>query len=368
VFSFDNEPCNFISFLQLGAQKVNPEAPSGTHGRVQLGAQKVNPEAPSGTDGRAPPAMNVTAFSLRQIVSSDVYASEGMASISVIGMAFLALALVVVTAVCLYAPDLDEDVSLRTGRSVGGSRSGGERPVPNHGQPTRGVGTVAAHPGSPASVLSKGPKQALIPEESSQSHQYMTTPFQQRFAPQAPLQYPRWYSSLTTRSFDLFGLSGQALFHTRVTTDGAGRCRVALSMTPARSPTLGSCSGRRGGVIEIHGASGDVYGELRRRSAPGSYALLHHASGQEVLTMNFETPPANHLSMVAMDGSIVAAAAHCVESELYPGLGHLEVRVNRGGDAVLILSCLFGLLIIDGGDMPNGLPLASVSPLSETES
>jgi len=428
VFSFDNEPCNFISFLQLGAQKVNPEAPSGTHGRVQLGAQKVNPEAPSGTDGRAPPAMNVTAFSLRQIVSSDVYASEGMASISVIGMAFLALALVVVTAVCLYAPDLDEDVSLRTGRSVGGSRSGGERPVPNHGQPTRGVGTVAAHPGSPASVLSKGPKQALIPEESSQSHQYMTTPFQQRFAPQAPLQYspmvqqrpgpspshsatPFWEAlshasssgarslgmgltrgvpalcpslvlphceawfamswdkvGLTTGSFDLFGLSGQALFHTRVTTDGAGRCRVALSMTPARSPTLGSCSGRRGGVIEIHGASGDVYGELRRRSAPGSYALLHHASGQEVLTMNFETPPANHLSMVAMDGSIVAAAAHCVESELYPGLGHLEVRVNRGGDAVLILSCLFGLLIIDGGDMPNGLPLASVSPLSETES
>ena len=156
VFSFDNEPCNFISFLQFGAQKVNLEAPSGTHGRVQLGAQKVNPEAPSVTDGRASPAMNVTAFSLRQIMSSDVYASEGTASISVIGMAFLALALVVVTAVCLYAPDLDEDVSLRTGRSVGGSRSGGERPVPNRGQPTRGVGTAAAHPGSPASVLSKG--------------------------------------------------------------------------------------------------------------------------------------------------------------------------------------------------------------------
>merc|ERR1719265_2682999 len=105
-------------------------------------------------------------------------------------MAFLALALVVVTLVCLYAPDGDEDVSLRRKYArVGGSRSGGERPVPNRGQPTRGVGTVAAHPGSPASVLSKGPKQALIPEESSQSHQYMTTPFQQRLAPQAPLQY-----------------------------------------------------------------------------------------------------------------------------------------------------------------------------------
>jgi len=289
-----------------------------------------------------------------------------------------------------------------------------------------GMSTAASHPGSPASVLSK------IPEESSQSHQYMTTPFQQRFAPQAPLQYSpmeqqrpgpspslsvtplgealspasssgarglgvvshpgltrgvpalcpalvlphceAWFAvswdklGMTNGSFDLFGLSGKALFRTRVTTDGAGRCTVALSMTPARSPTLGSCSGRRGGVIEVLAASGDVYGELRRRSAPGSYALLHHASGQEVLTMNFETPPANHLSMVAMDGSIVAAAAHCVESELYPGLGHLEVRVNRGGDAVLILSCLFGLLIIDGGDMPNGLPLASVSPLSETES
>merc|ERR1719265_478793 len=247
-------------------------------------------------------------------------------------MAFLALALVVVTLVCLYAPDGDEDVSLRRKYArVGGSRSGGERPVPNRGQPTRGVGIVAAHPGSPASVLSKGPKQALIPEESSQSHQYMTTPFQQRFAPQAPLQYspmvqqrpgpspshsatPFWEAlshasssgarslgmgltrgvpalcpalvlphceawfamswdkvGLTTGSFDVY----IPLFHTRVTTDGAGRCTVALSMTPARSPALGSCSGRRGGVIEIHGASGDVYGELRRRSAPGSYALLH---------------------------------------------------------------------------------------------
>merc|ERR1719265_194373 len=180
-------------------------------------------------------------------------------------MAFLALALVVVTLVCLYAPDGDEDVSLRRKYArVGGSRSGGERPVPNRGQPTRGVGTAAAHPGSPASVLSKGPRQAFIPEESSQSHQYMTTPFQQNFAPQAPLQYSpmvqqrpgpspshsatplrllgmgltrgvpalcpalvlphceAWFAmswdkvSLTTGSFYLFALSGRAIFHARV--------------------------------------------------------------------------------------------------------------------------------------------------------
>lgn len=163
-------------------------------------------------------------------------------------------------------------------------------------------------------------------------------------------------------SFEFFGLSGKALLRAQVTVATSGTRRVGISMTPVRSPTLGSCSGGNGGPIEVRGAADKTYGEIQRRQNAGQFALVHQSNGEEVVTMSFEPPPSNHLILKAIDGSPIAAASRCVESDFFSGIEHLEVRVNPGVDAVLVLCCVLSIIFVDASGMPSGVSLGNATP------
>lgn len=166
----------------------------------------------------------------------------------------------------------------------------------------------------------------------------------------------------SAQSFEFFGLSGKALLRAQVNFGSNSMRKISISMTPARSPTLGSCSGGTGSSMEVRGAADKPYGELRRRQIPGQFSLVHSSNGEEVVNMTFEPPPSNHLILRAVDGSPIAAASRCVESDFFSGIEHLEVRVNPGVDAVLVLCCVLGVVLVDGGEMPSGFSLGNASP------
>lgn len=163
-------------------------------------------------------------------------------------------------------------------------------------------------------------------------------------------------------SLEFYGLSGKALLRATVTTGANGTRKIGISMTPVRSPTLGSCSGGNGSPIQVHGAADKPYGELRQRQAAGQFTLVHHSNGEEVVALSFGPGPSNHLILTAVDGSPLAAASRCIESDFFSGIEHLEVRVHPGVDAVLMLCCVLGSIILEGGDMPTGLALGNASP------
>lgn len=152
-------------------------------------------------------------------------------------------------------------------------------------------------------------------------------------------------------SFDVLGLSGNPLLRATVRHTGQGRC-IEVSMTPASSPTLASIGApsmaAMGGAppaLEVHAAGGCPYGELRP-SRGGGYSLT--CKGEEVVLLASD-PQTGRLLLYAPGERVpLACAARCTESA-FCGEQYLEVRVNPGVDAVLVLCCVLAVALFGGG-------------------
>lgn len=161
-------------------------------------------------------------------------------------------------------------------------------------------------------------------------------------------------------SFDFMGRSGKALLRVQTTTDASGLRTSRVSVPLGSGNLLGTCSGRKGGPIEIFDANEHLYGDLRRHHHAGDFCVVHR-SNVKVVTVSFQAYPKSHMVFSGGDGAQIAVASRCVESECFECGEHLEVKVMPGEDAILVLCCFLGIFLIEGVDMPRGFGLGAPS-------
>jgi len=160
-------------------------------------------------------------------------------------------------------------------------------------------------------------------------------------------------------SFDVLGLSGNPLLRATIKGEPSIGRTVEISMTPSRSPTLASIGApenpaRQSGppALEVRGTGGKHYGDLRP-SGVGCFSLFTET--HEVLQLSNDKSTGQLLLYIPADSNPIAKAARCVESTFFSGVEHLEVRVNPGVDAVLVLVCVLAVVLFGGGaSLPSG--------------
>mmetsp|Transcript_108588 Transcript_108588/g.306134 ORF Transcript_108588/g.306134 Transcript_108588/m.306134 type:complete len:546 (-) Transcript_108588:48-1685(-) len=156
-------------------------------------------------------------------------------------------------------------------------------------------------------------------------------------------------------SFDLYGLSGKPLLRGVMESEpSTGRGTISISMPPRKSTSLGMIvsSGRDEQSMELVGKNKVTYGELRNTGVL-SYSLIHRGQAVARLFLDLQT---KKLTMTSeLDGACMASAAKCLESGFFQDVEHLEVRVNPGVDAVLVLLSVLGVVVF-GAQNGQGIP------------
>lgn len=167
--------------------------------------------------------------------------------------------------------------------------------------------------------------------------------------------------------FNILGLSGNPLLRASVTKKEAEETLVLnISMTPARSPTLAKVEASSTGssdIMTIHGGGGNSFGELQPAGSL-QYALVCEGATMLIIALHPGGQMQIHSTIDGTQGSCIARASRCVESGFYSGSEHLEVRVNPGVDAVLILCCVLSLVLFDRMAMPAIAVTSSMGRMS----
>eukprot|EP00448_Togula_jolla_P037454 CAMPEP_0170624480 /NCGR_PEP_ID=MMETSP0224-20130122/30252_1 /TAXON_ID=285029 /ORGANISM="Togula jolla, Strain CCCM 725" /LENGTH=484 /DNA_ID=CAMNT_0010950999 /DNA_START=70 /DNA_END=1524 /DNA_ORIENTATION=+ len=154
-------------------------------------------------------------------------------------------------------------------------------------------------------------------------------------------------------SFDVLGLSGNPLLRANVRHSQGGGRTIEVSMMPGNpmlasigTPTEASCGP---GVLEVRNSTGWLYGYLKP-TARREYALV--CDDKTVLTLNSD----DHGRLVlcaAGSSSPLARASKGMEGGVFVNAEHLQVRVDPGVDAVLMLCCVLAVVLFGGGaDLP----------------
>eukprot|EP00448_Togula_jolla_P000143 CAMPEP_0170608922 /NCGR_PEP_ID=MMETSP0224-20130122/21844_1 /TAXON_ID=285029 /ORGANISM="Togula jolla, Strain CCCM 725" /LENGTH=415 /DNA_ID=CAMNT_0010934183 /DNA_START=117 /DNA_END=1364 /DNA_ORIENTATION=+ len=148
-------------------------------------------------------------------------------------------------------------------------------------------------------------------------------------------------------AFELFGLSGKPLLKVVPNISSDGRRSFTIAMTPARSPILGAVLAARAGTsasMQLKAGPGKHVGDLHpQSSSPGRYCLV--TNNAEVITLNFDLGSCSLLVTSVGEGSTVALASRCSDSDFFKNTDHLQVRVNPGVDPVLVLCCVLGVVL-----------------------
>lgn len=156
-------------------------------------------------------------------------------------------------------------------------------------------------------------------------------------------------------SFDILGLSGAALLRATVLHSAEGSRIIEMSMTPARSPTLASIGvpGPGFSSLQVCGAGGAPYGELQPSPGPqGRYSLT--IGNAEVMSIVSEAQGGRLLLYVPGSASPLGTVSRGTEGDFFHGAEHLEVCVNPGVDAVLVLCCVLAVVLFGGGQALPG--------------
>jgi len=148
-----------------------------------------------------------------------------------------------------------------------------------------------------------------------------------------------------------------------------GRRVIEISMSPARSPPLasigpvstqGNYSPRtmqrtNSAQLEVTGPRGAPYGVLKSAAGLG-YVLA--CGDDDVMSLMSDRRSSQLVLYATGDGAQLAKASRCCESDFFEGVEYLEVRVNPGVDAVLVLLCVLAVILFGGG---QGLPIRSTT-------
>lgn len=167
-------------------------------------------------------------------------------------------------------------------------------------------------------------------------------------------------------SFEIVGWSGAALLRAEVLRMECGGREVRLALTQEASPTLASVAVSRGSAA-LRGVGGQSYGELRPAAA-GAHGLF--IGEREVLGVS-PSPwwgwSGRRILFAPGSASELATASRRWDSDR--GVEQLEVWVNPGVDAVLVLCCLLGELLLgeppvaQAGAEPDGArPRGTLTP------
>lgn len=142
-------------------------------------------------------------------------------------------------------------------------------------------------------------------------------------------------------SVEVLGPGGRPLLHARSGgTEGSALQWLELVTTPAspyphaRAGPLGA-GAHQHGTVEIAGPQGDVFGWLAR---DGACWRVRHSSGRPVLLINVASQGAA-LSAHDASGAAVAFAATKEHGRT------LQVRVEPGADALLVLLCALATVL-----------------------
>lgn len=156
-------------------------------------------------------------------------------------------------------------------------------------------------------------------------------------------------SSSINGSYDILGLSGNALLRAVVRTEG-GEQIIEVCMGPPKSPPLASIrSSGRASQVEVRTAHGQQYGFLHPTdgSVPG-YSL--RCGTHEMMAVEGDVQSGQLLFNApgAPGGELLAQASRCSEGGFFAP-SDLEVRVNPGVDSVLVLLTVFAVVIYAAG-------------------
>lgn len=162
-----------------------------------------------------------------------------------------------------------------------------------------------------------------------------------------------WQKLEENNEFELFGLSGRPLLRASISKEPHVQ-ELQLSMFPSRSPMLGAAtfSGQPGDPIVIRNSTKRVYGTVKAIDQ-GHLVLSHVDTGREICSLKCAGSN-GHVLLESWDGTNVSAACRCHDSDFFSGLDHLEVRVYPGGDAVLVLCCILGVILFRKVELAPG--------------
>jgi len=169
-----------------------------------------------------------------------------------------------------------------------------------------------------------------------------------------------WLRFLHGPDFELIGISGRPLLRGAVTLFDSGHRCLDISMTPPKSPVLGSISNEAGaGALTVRDSEADLFGVLTFEDF-GLWALKMK-DGDLIHVQTNETTG----EIWVRDSSsseTIAEAVRCLDSELFSIGDHLEVRLEPGADSVLVVICILGVILFGSSTpLPQALPLSTGS-------
>lgn len=158
-------------------------------------------------------------------------------------------------------------------------------------------------------------------------------------------------------SFPLIGLSQNPLLYASVQQDRPkGGHTVNIAMTPSSPPLASVRTSAESDALEIVGIGGGSYGFLTP-SKKGVYILV--CDGAEVLSLLSDESGylLNDLSSEVGATDPLARASRCLDASF---ANHLEMRVKKGVDAVLVICCVLGVALFGRADAAVHLPESPV--------
>lgn len=152
----------------------------------------------------------------------------------------------------------------------------------------------------------------------------------------------------------IVGLSGHALLRAVVRKIGTSRSlEIAMieqgsapraTITPSMMELSGQSPRQKGRKsLEIRGVRGQFYGTLEMRCCGDGGACCVMKDGQVVLTVDGDADSLQ-LTMKSRVG-LRCASVRCA-SEPFGGVDHVEIKVERGMDTVLVLSVTLAVLLL----------------------
>jgi len=173
--------------------------------------------------------------------------------------------------------------------------------------------------------------------------------------------------SLTTGTLDILGTSGRKLLHVSVSAVEGGRRCLTIASCRVEDDELRACilsPHEHSADLEVFGKDNIPYGTIQVGS--GSGGLLVHSKGP---VMSIETGNEANLRMTALSiqGSLLASAGRDtpVSGQCNEASNLWKLRVKPGADAVLILACMLGIIILrpwPGSGESNGIVSGGDTP------
>jgi hypothetical protein len=151
---------------------------------------------------------------------------------------------------------------------------------------------------------------------------------------------------------DILGTSGRKLLHANVCDSPDGRRCLALASCGCEDdPRVCIFTPQHGEqALEVFGKGGKFYGWIEFPSR--SQAILSYAGDgapqKAVLQLEMGSQQDLRMSASAMDGRLLASAGRNVGvgGKQFEGIDSWKMQVKPGIDAVLITSCMLGLILI----------------------